>query len=364
MSRVPVINVTDLYHPHQDCGDNFDLITAYALPEIDLRAVILDCTERFRHRVADHPNPDYRDPTGPRDPGFIPVLQLNYLFDRDVPMAVGPWSLMDSPQDAMLKVPQFQQSGIRLIIKILRDSDQPVHILSFGSARAIAAAFNREPELMREKVACVHLAAGGHPSGYLEWNVMLDPQSIVCLLRSDLPVALYPCATEHGPFDYGRHNTFWKLENLDFIRRMHPGLRRYLCFAFGRTSRLDFLRAMDEDEPAELLQRVCAMQHNVWETAVWAQVANRRIVRRADRTCSIIPADKVLPSDQIFPNELRSCHMHVHASGQFQAELTDHTTGSWLYDRADPKENEAVLREALPSLYESYSVTTSAPRRD
>ena len=39
--RVPVIDITDLYHPYQDPGDNFDLIAAYALPEIDLRAVIL-----------------------------------------------------------------------------------------------------------------------------------------------------------------------------------------------------------------------------------------------------------------------------------------------------------------------------------
>lgn len=74
---------------------------------------------------------------------------------------------------------------------------------------------------------------------------MLDPHAIVCLLRSGLPMAIYPCATHRGPFDYGRHNTFWKLNNLEFIRHMTPVLRRYLCFAFGRTIRMDFLRAMD-----------------------------------------------------------------------------------------------------------------------
>jgi len=64
-TKIPVIDVTDLYHPCQDIGDNFDLITAYALPEIDLRAVILDCTDEWR--------------SGSRlDPGFIPVTQLNY----------------------------------------------------------------------------------------------------------------------------------------------------------------------------------------------------------------------------------------------------------------------------------------------
>ena len=60
--RVPVIDVTDLYHPHQDVGDNFDIVTAYALPEIDLRAVVLDCTEAFRKPVADDPDMYGRPP--------------------------------------------------------------------------------------------------------------------------------------------------------------------------------------------------------------------------------------------------------------------------------------------------------------
>ena len=78
--RIPVIDVTDLYPPHQDVGDNFDLITAYALPELDLRAVVLDCTEPFRQPVAKDPGPGlFPDPNGPREPGFIPVLQLNYI---------------------------------------------------------------------------------------------------------------------------------------------------------------------------------------------------------------------------------------------------------------------------------------------
>ncbi len=53
LTRIPVIDVTDLYHPYQDVGDNFDLVAAYALPEIDLRAVILDAHDSFRKAVSD-----------------------------------------------------------------------------------------------------------------------------------------------------------------------------------------------------------------------------------------------------------------------------------------------------------------------
>ena len=117
----PVIVVTDLYHPYQDPGDNFDLITAYALPEIDLKAIILDCTEVFRKPLASDPGKGlFPDSNGPRDPGFIPVLQLNYIFGRNVPVAVGPFSNMKNIQDKMLDIPAFQQQGVELILKTLK----------------------------------------------------------------------------------------------------------------------------------------------------------------------------------------------------------------------------------------------------
>ena len=87
--RVPLIDCTDLYHPHQDPGDNVDLVAAYALPEVDLKAVILDVTQQ------------YRTEGGRRDAGFIPVLQLNSIFNRNVPCGVTPYAKMKSPGDTM-----------------------------------------------------------------------------------------------------------------------------------------------------------------------------------------------------------------------------------------------------------------------
>ena len=158
--KVPVIDCTDLYHPHQDVGDNFDIIAPYAMPEIELRAVVLDVTERYRQAFANHPNPDFRDPTGPRDPGFIPVLQLNYLFGRSVPCGVTPFQAMRSPDDKMLDAPPFQQQGVELLLRTLRESREKVEVLLFGSARAAAVAYNREPDLLRAKVGGVPLVPG------------------------------------------------------------------------------------------------------------------------------------------------------------------------------------------------------------
>ena len=368
--RTPIIDVTDLYHPYEDPGDNFDLIAAYALPEVDLRAVILDCTAGFRKPVADHPGL-WADPDGPRDPGFIPVTQLNFIFNRGVPCATGPFTMMKSPQDKMLDAPGFQQQGIELIIKTLRESREPVEILSFGSARTIAAAYNRDPKLLMKKVRRIHLSAGASEPGFLEWNVKLDPQAIVCLLRSKLPVAIYPCATKNGTngidaaFTYGPNNTFWKLPDLSFIPEMHPMLRAYLAYSFSRSKRTDFLRAVEEDPPAEVMRNIVARPHNVWETALWLNVSGRKLVKRADGHYRIVAASEVRLGDRVLPNNLRPCQVLVRTNGEFQWTC-DKAVGSesgysgasskWnfeMIDRGNPKENEIALREALPAWYKS-----------
>ena len=318
---VPVIDVTDLYHPHQDVGDNFDILAAYALPEIDLRAVILDCTEPFRQPVAKDPGPGlFPDARGPREPGFIPVWQLNFIFGRNVPCATIPFSRMKSPGDKMLDAPPFQQQGIELILKTLRESAEPVHIVSFGSARAVAVAYNREPELFQKKLARLHLCAGGSSPpapNYIEWNVALDPQAIVCLLRSDLPIALYPDAANNAgdkgygvfspAFSYDEHNTYWKLPDLRFIPQMDAPLRRYLEYAFSRSSRVDFLRALEVDGPP-LDEALLAKEHYVWETAVWICLSGRKLVKRADGTYRLVPAEQVPADRQSAPQRTPPLH--------------------------------------------------------
>jgi hypothetical protein len=366
-TRIPLIDVTDLYHPHQDVGDNFDILAAYALPEMDLRAIILDCTEPFRQPVAKNPGPGlFPDASGPREPGFIPVLQLNYIFGRNIPCATCPFTRMKSVGDKMLDAPPFQQQGIELILKTLRESANPVHIVSFGSARAIAAAYNRDPALFKNKLARLHLCAGGSSPpapNYIEWNVALDPLAIVCLLRSELSIAIYPDAANNsdekgrgvmGPaFSYDEHNTYYKLPNLRFIARMDPPLRRYLEYAFSRSSRMDFLRATEVDGPP-LAEKILAREHNVWETAVWICLSGRRLVKRADGSHRIVRPADVLPTDTVLPNELLPCEVKVQDNGIYEIRETRPPANCSVYYRGDPRKNENALREALPALYLSF----------
>jgi pyrimidine-specific ribonucleoside hydrolase len=352
--RVPIIDVTDLYQPFQDPGDNFDLVTAYALPEVDLKAVILDTHNTFRSPISNHPILHDSDHNGPRDAGFTSVLQLNYIFNRNIPVGAGPFNLMRSPEDKMLDAPGFQQQGVELILKVLRESPEPVAIMSFGSARPIAVAYNRDPELFRSKLARIYFSGGSSSAGYLEWNVALDPNATLRLLRSDLPIDIFPCATKNGPFSYEAHNSYWQLPDLQFVKRLDPKIRRYLEYALGRKCRCDFLRAMDDDFPPSEIIDAYSHPHHVWETALWMAVSGRVLVRLPSGNHRIIPAAQVAPQDKVLPNLLEPCILHVSSDATFTIELTKAPSNFRIYDRQDPFENQSALREAFPELYLSF----------
>ena len=360
--RIPVIDVTDMYIPASDWGDNFDLVTAYGLPEIDLKAVILDITQTERKAWT-------------RDPGIIAVEQLNYIFDRNVPFAVGPFEKMRSLDDKMLDAPAYEQQGVKLLLQTLRDSPDPVTILSFGSLRPIAVAFNREPALFHSKVAAIHISAGtvyadlksvpfvdhpcvcDGPKFNREWNVDLDPLAFIRMLRSDLPIALYPCAQRYGADKLDPHDSYWLMPNLEFVQQMNPKLQRYLGFVFGGANRLDFLKAIDfglSDAENTAAAEALKKPHNVWETAIWIEASHRKLVKHSDGSYEIIPAESIQEGDSILQNNFTPCHMEVRGDGNFECSPTSASTNFRLYDRGDPEANQGALRDALPKLYKSF----------
>lgn len=346
MKKIPIIDITDLYHPYQDPGDNFDLLSAYCLPEIDLRAVILDITEDFRKESIIHPI--YGEiKGGPREAGIIPVIQCNYMFKRNVPYGIGPFRAMLCETDTMEDTPAFN-NGIELFIKTLRESEEKLHVLSFGSARVIAAAFNREPELLMEKIEKIHLSAGSS-GDYLEWNVALDKFAFIRVLRSGLPINIYPCATKDGPFSIGEYNTFWLLKDLRFINEMQAPLRRYLTYAFSRSERNDYLTYLDTEPENKELFKVIGT-HNVWETAIWMNVAGRTLQINS-RGFSYLPKEN---GTAALKEEMLPCKTEVGDNGIFNFTLTEENTPHFIYRRETPLELEDMLSSGLADLYLQY----------
>ncbi|HEY0272184.1 MAG TPA: hypothetical protein VGC22_03315 [Chitinophaga sp.] len=363
----PVIVITDLYYPYQDPGDNLDLIQGFASKEVNLLGVILDITDAFRKDTADHPVL-WKDPRGPREAGIIPVEQMNYIFNRAVPYAAGPMQLMKSETDRMTDRPGFEQQGVLLLLRLLREAKEPVEVLSFGSARVLAVAFNRDSALLMRKIKTIHLSAGTASDHYAlgsdaganaipggEWNVALDVCAFTRLLRSPLPIALYPCAGKDGGFSKDVNDTFYYLEDLSFFREMDPRLQCYIDYAFDKKPPYDFLRAMDAPAPYAAGKKIQFDRFSVWESAIWLKVTGREIIKTGPGQYVLKPATAVTSSDHVIENALRPCRFtEIRDDGRFQFAYTRQPTHVRIYYRPDVEENEKAMNAVVPQLYRSY----------
>lgn len=275
-TRVPLVHITDLYHPPQDPDDQFDLATALALPEFDVRAVILDTTEKFLHAA----------PVGwdlDRDPGVVTVAQAGWLLGRSIPTAMGPLAALRDPGDTAEDRPRREQAGIELLISALAASPAPAVVSIVGSARVLTAAFNRDPELLRAKVRAVVINAGTTVNRALEWNVQLDIAAFVGLFRSGLPVHWYPCATEKGAFDRRpERGTHWRALHEVLLHDLKPVWKGWFAYGLTGSARGDFLRAMATMGRGAVWENVQKASRSLWSTGSLVMAAGRGLARTPD----------------------------------------------------------------------------------
>ena len=271
---VPVIYCTDLFHPHDDPDDHFDLATLYAMPELDIKGIILDQGRKQLER-----------------PGRIPVSQMNRITGRNVPTVIGLATPLKSPDDKGLdQTPEFQR-GVEFIVQTLRASATPVCIATLGSVRDVVAAFNREPGLFRTNVAMV-LAFIGEASDpeYQEYNVGLDPQAFVGLMRSGLPVYWVPCF-DGGLWQNRGHASFWRASHRALLGKAAPEVIQYFIYALEKegSEPLAFLsRPVEPERQARLF----ADTRNLWCAAVLGVMSGREVVRDGGKwTCALPGSD-------------------------------------------------------------------------
>lgn len=285
---VPVIYSTDLYHPHQDPDDHFDLATLFSIPEFDIRALVFDL-----------------GPVGKGRPGLPALRQMMHLTGRDVPYALGLTDVLRSRDDRAEDRPDAEQAGIALILKALRESDKPVTIITAGSLRDVAAAYNREPELMKRKVARLYINIG-HSGGGEEWNVKLDPHAYVRIMRSGLPVYWAPCFGTDG------YQTLWKFRQGDVLADAPAGVQNYILYALAKKSaeKEDPVAYLSGTPSRELQEQFWKRDRNMWCTGPFLDAAGHRNDTFSFRTVNvgveddgrsqIVPEDKGIPIKTFF----------------------------------------------------------------
>jgi Inosine-uridine preferring nucleoside hydrolase len=258
MAGVPVIYSTDLYHPHDDPDDHFDLVTLFALPEVDVKGIIIDMSN-FRQKRGYHKTP--------KQPGIVALQQVFHLTGKSAPYALGLETPLRSTDDKALDLPQSRQGGVEMILSTLRESKERVNIFVVGSLVDVAAAYNREPDLMRDKVRAVYVNAGTGPDGWQEeWNVRLDQKAYQRVMLSDLPIEWYPC--------FGRNNyyTYFRIKQSEVLADCSKPLLAFFEYALTRSA----------SEPISFLAGTYAPpkgSRNMWSTASFFDLAGRKIYK-------------------------------------------------------------------------------------
>jgi len=266
--NVPILYSTDLHHPHMDPDDHFDLATLFSLPEFDIRGIVLDCGAHQREA-----------------PGQIPVSQILHLTRRKVPYAIGLAEPLRSPDDDGRDQPDRFQRAVGLILDALRESPEKLTVFTTGSLRDVAAAFNREPELLRRKIARLYInignAATGGESRRYEYNVNLDRHAYVCIMQSGLPIYWCPCF--HGTIrDRGVHGTYWKFNQWQVLDSAPAGLQNWFIFALAKPKGADPIAFLSAPQDPAVRAQVWKMSRNMWCTAPFLHAAGRRVYVRGE----------------------------------------------------------------------------------
>src|ERR1700691_1139952 len=184
----PLLHTTDLYRPHLDADDHWDLATGYALArkgDLELMGVLTDNPENFEEFPERLKAVMQFFDAGmhvDRSPDVAAVALLNYLTDSAVPVTTG--TLWPGKPGEKVRVEHLPKElhGVQMLLNSLRRSSRPVAIMIGGSCQDVAIAGRLEPKLFAEKCAGIYLNVGvgsQNPNdqsidGELEWNVSLN----------------------------------------------------------------------------------------------------------------------------------------------------------------------------------------------
>lgn len=327
-SAIPLIYCTDLFHPHDDPDDHFDLATVFALPELAVKAVLLEQGKKQQDK-----------------PGRIPLEQMFKLTGRHAPYGIGLSEPLKSADDLGLDQPREHQSGVELLLKTLRDSPVPMVVFTAGSVRDLCAAFNREPSLLRQKIAKLYINMGSLEQGELEWNVQLDVKAYIGVMRSGLPIYWCPCA----PFGQNR-STHWVFKQGDLFHELPSGLLNYFVYALQRVrpAEIEPQRAMSMDlRPwREILMD---QPRNMWCTGPLLHAAGRKICRQGQSWNTIPPAEDHAQTVEVFT--FVPVHVEIDERGQTQWREASTDANMHLYRVTAPELHNPAMTGCLGSLY-------------
>ncbi len=331
---VSLIHQTDIFHPHGDPDDHFDLATVYALAaqgRLTLRSVVID----------------YPPPRRRGDPALGAVAQLQRLTGLVTPVAVGTSKLMTSRNDTTPATAREDSAAVRFVLDTLRHAEEPVVISVVGGATDIAVASKLEPELFAAKCAAVYLNSGSavpNPDmpGKLEFNVELNPAGYAALF--DLPCPLYWCPcwhmTEHHAV--GQHGTFWRFDHEKVLPGLREDAQKYFLYMFDQEPSHRWLTYLRRPLDERTWTYFMAQQRNMWSTASLLHAGGLTVSRSGE----------LLPLEECADSVFRFVPIKVSCTdaGETNWEIVEGKVGRFIFEVVDEAVYASAMTKALGTL--------------
>ena len=345
---IPMLHATDLFRPHNDPDDHWDLACVYALAwqgDADLLGILID----------------YPQPDRPNDPDVQAVAQMNYLTGKAAPIMVGSPRRFTSAEAAM---PENQAAlrGVRAMLERLRKSPEPVVISILGSCRDVALAGQLEPKLFAKKCAAIYLNAGsGTPdpvlAKQLEWNVHLDAASYAAIFRLPCPIYWMPCfevvPSPGKPFEVSAYGTFYRFRQGDVLPKLSDSAQNFFAYVFKQSrpemqqgaagaQRPEWLRYLLGAKEPDCQRRIAAMQRNMWCTGGFLHAAGMTVSGDG----RIVPLSQT--KDPVFTFD--PIQVTCSARGVTEWRPDPAATNRFIFHVRDPERYAAAMTAALKSL--------------
>ena len=264
------IHETDLFHPHQDPDDHWDLACQFSLAKmgcISLKGVMIDWPE-----------------LGFGDPAVDAVAQMNWITGLTVPVGIGNRRNAQAPDET--------RGSVGMLLRTLEEAPEPVVIHIVGSCREISAAAKAHPELFREKVKAVYLNAGSaFPSDALEYNVLLDKEAYRNCFSLPCPLYWMPCfhavtepLTPAGadptidPY-YGAYYTFRQSE---ILPELSDAVQNFFLHVLSRSSSNQWLKSLRAPVNPELRDYYGSLVRSMWCTGGFLHAAGLKAALNGD----------------------------------------------------------------------------------
>lgn len=265
--NIPALHQTDLFRPHNDPDDHWDVACLYALAcagDIELKGIVID-----------YPPPHHHG-----DPDVLALAQMNYISGLHVPFSIGSPLAIDHQN----KFSNDDSGAVGMIIETLKTSSSPVIIHIAGSCRDVARAGISFPELFREKCAGIYLNAGtgsrkAAKDAELEYNVSLDPGAFKTIWEIPCPIYWLPCFEEiTNQSRVSAFGSWYDFLQADILLHASDKVQRYFAYALGQRQEPHWLDYLQRETDQKVLFHQAQLRRNMWCTAGFFHAAGKAVV--------------------------------------------------------------------------------------